>query len=256
MRTLFILFIASQCLTSFSQFNYNMGISSGLSISGIYKVDRSSYDHGLGRISSNKNSTLPVYGLSQGIFGEVSLSNTSLSFGGFFQQTGQVLEYQSVLKENGIETSRSLSSISFRLEYLQFPLQLESRFRIKKLRPFLTVGIAPSWLMGMRSTRKGFSSFGEEDEEVDYIEHLKNNARISDLQRLEVALLFGGGLYFGKRLSLSIHYLLGPKEIFCIREDTFDLIYCYDYYRNKSIRLSLNLRLKKQNFIPFLKSKN
>lgn len=253
MRALLFLFFSFLCFPSFSQLDFNIGISPGLNISGIANKQTQTFlTHNQKSVYSQ--STRPVYSLSNGLFGEVAWKNLSLKLNVIYHQTGATFKEElKVITGNGPDHVTAISDF-FKLDYLSFPIELEVRFKIKKIRANFTLGLNPSKLLNIQHYLERMDgstlTFSEQD---DYEEYYGQYAYLLQLNEFENPLIFGFGFYLNPRISLAINYSKSANNVFC-RNTSSTGFGCDEYYRNKTIRLSLNMRLQQQNFTPFWKS--
>lgn len=236
---------------SFSQNPFNVGISPGLSISGIHNNQNQTFFVDINQHSS-KRTVRPFLGMSLGLFGTYTFKNLSLKVSGIYHKSGTEFGIDNSVTQGSVETFRFERKDIFQLEYLLVPIQLEMHFQIKKIRPYLSFGIVPSFLFNIQRFQETKSGELTYFYDQDYLASIKDSPFIED--QFESPFIFGGGFNLSPHISVELLYFQSRKDVFCREVDGWEGT-CGEHYRNKTIRISLNFRLKNQNFEPFWKKK-
>ena len=244
----------------------NFGLTTGMTVSGFHEDTKQVFGPviGTGLISREVTENYkPVFDYSGGVFGEVSYKNFALKFGGNALHLGESKQTHTRIEfeTTGVTETRTFRHI--RMEYLQIPIELEIRFKIFNVHPFLTFGISQAFYMNDYIHLRTIENFGNQTVTEGSFNQIHEDFPFlfgggHSINRHDNTYIFGGGFYLNSRMSLSAWYAKGKQQVFC-SEGSFDRLFvgniCTPFFSTKTIMIQLQYRLFKKDLNDVIKFK-
>lgn len=229
-----------------AQKNWELGMTTGVSLTGIQKKFVEHFEDGWGSHSIWENSK-PMPSLIVGFYGKLSFKHFSIKSGIQYTELGQQLVVDTELSI-GTSIIENHSERLYHLNAIQLPIHIQKKCRIGKIRPFVFVGIVPSLITNswMRERDVGSDYYYEGDIKG----YFQDGFVSTRLRRINLMSQFGFGLNLSQRVNWSIQYGIGFTGILCKDQSRpamilFDRIYslCHQKFKNQVLEMNFSYLL-------------